>query len=68
MTQIGKGDRLPEASLQQAAVGPRGSGGTLNFIYSAREMLKALVPNEGRINVLLWYRLVGALVGLLWSR
>ena len=64
----GKGDRLPDAVAQQAAVGPRGSGGTLNSQYSAREMLKALVPNEGRINVLLWYRLVGALVGLLWSR
>jgi len=33
--------------------------------YSAEEMLKASVSNEGRINVLLWYRLVGAHVGLL---
>jgi len=24
------------------------------------------VPSEGRINVLLWYSLVGTLVGLLW--
>jgi len=28
-------------------------------------MLKASVSNEGRINVLLWYRLIGAYVGLL---
>jgi len=61
--QIGKGDRLPDASLQQAAVGPQGSGDTLNTLYSAEEMLKASVSIEGRINVLLWYRLVGALSG-----
>ena len=63
---VGKGDRLPDAGREQAAVGPRGSGGTLNLRYSAGEMLKAPVPSEGRINVLLWYRLVGAYVGLLW--
>ena len=28
-------------------------------------MLKASVSNEGRMDVLLWYRLVGAYVGLL---
>ena len=33
--------------------------------YSAEEMLKASVSDEGRMNVLLWYRLVGAYVGLL---
>ena len=62
---IGKGDRLPEASVQQAAVGSRGSGGTLNPSYSAEETLKASVSSEGRMNVLLWYRLVGAIAGLL---
>jgi len=46
-------------------VGPQGSGDTLNSPYSAEEMLKASVSNEGRMNVLLWYRLVGAYVGLL---
>jgi len=46
--------------LEQAAVGLQGSGGTINHVYSAEEML-----NEGRIDVLLWYRLVGAYVGLL---
>ena len=45
-------------------MGPQGSGGTLNLFYSAREMLKALVSSEGRTDVLLWYLLVGALVGL----
>jgi len=37
----------------------------INQFYSAEEMLKASVSNEGRIDVLLWYRLVGAYVGLL---
>jgi len=46
-------------------MGPQGSGGTLKMEYSAEEMLKASVSNEGRINVLLWYHLVGAYVGLL---
>ena len=46
-------------------MGSQGSGGTLNPVYSAEEMLKASVSNEGRMNVLLWYRLVGAYVGLL---
>ena len=45
-------------------MGPQGSGGTLKMPYSAEEMLKASVSNEGRMNVLLWYRLVGAYVGL----
>jgi len=40
-------------------VDSQGSGGTLNRVYSAEETLKASVSNEGRINVLLWYRLVG---------
>ena len=42
----------------------RGSGGTLNHLYSAEEKLKASVSYEGRTNVLLWYCLVGAYVGL----
>ena len=46
-------------------MGSQESGGTLNSIYSAEEMLKASVSNEGRIDVLPWYRLVGAYVGLL---
>jgi len=40
------GGRLPEGCVQQAVVGPQGSGGTLNPLYSARELLKALVSNE----------------------
>ena len=44
-------------------MGPQGSGGTLNRQYSAEETLKASVSSEGRMNVLLWYRLVGALSG-----
>jgi len=50
-------------SLQQTAVGQRGPGGTQNHLCSA-EKLKASVSNEGRINVILWYCLVGAYVGL----
>jgi len=46
-------------------VGSQGPGGTIKTDYSAEETLKASVSNEGRINVLLWYRLVGAHVGLL---
>jgi len=45
-------------------MGLQGSGGTQNQSYST-EMLKASVSNEGRMNVLLWYRLVGTYVGLL---
>jgi len=37
----------------------------LNYSYSAEEMLKASVSNKGRMNVLLWYRLVDAYVRLL---
>ena len=54
----------PELSPKQGAVGPRGSGGTINHQYSAGETLKAPVSSEGRNNVLLWYLLVGVLVGL----
>ena len=46
-------------------MGPQGSGGTVNPFYSAEEMLKASVSDEGRIDALLWFRLVGAYVGLL---
>ena len=46
-------------------MGSQGSGGTLNITYSAEETLKASVSSEGRMNVLLWYRLVGAIAGLL---
>jgi len=49
----------PTSCTQQAAVDSQGSRGTLNHVYSAEETLKASVSNEGRINVLLWYRLVG---------
>ena len=54
----------PKLSPEQEAVGPRGSGGTINRIYSAGETLKAPVSSEGRNDVLLWYLLVGVLVGL----
>jgi len=37
----------------------------INPNYSAEEMLKASVSDEGQINVLLWHRLVGAYVRLL---
>ena len=57
-------------SLQQAAVGPRGSGAR-KITSSAEEKhwwqqceLKASMSNEGRINILLWYCLIGAYVGL----
>jgi len=41
-----EGDRLPEGWPKQAAVGPRGSGGTLKIRYSAGEWLKAPVSSE----------------------
>ena len=46
MVMIPEGDRLPEGCHQQAAVGPRGSGGTLKISYSAGEWLKAPVSIE----------------------
>jgi len=36
----------------------------ISIFFSAEEKLKASVSNEGRINVLLWYCLVGAYAGL----
>ena len=41
-----RGIGSPDGCDQQAAVGPRGSGGTLNPFYSAGEMLKAPVSSE----------------------
>ena len=35
-----------EACAEQGEVDPRGSGGTLNWAYSAGELLMAPVPNE----------------------
>ena len=60
---IPKEDGLSEGCHQQAAVGPRGSGGTLNIVYSAGEWLKAPVPSESWMNMILWYRLVGVWSG-----
>ena len=39
--------------------------GHAKSVYSAWEILKAHVSSEGRMNVLLWYPLVGCVVGLL---
>jgi len=59
----------PKLSQQQEAVGPRGSGDTLNNLYSAGERQKAPVSSQGRSNVLLWFLLVGVQVGLsTWVR
>ena len=50
-------------SAKQGAAGSQESGGTLNFCYSAVE-LKATVSSESRINVMLWYPLVGLMLVL----
>ena len=68
-----KGHRLPERLLCNRQQWARKDPGArkINHLYSAEEKhwwqqceLKASVSNEGRINVLLWYCLVGAYVGL----
>jgi hypothetical protein len=65
--QHGKGDKLPISRAEQEEVGPQGSGSMSNRDYSAEEILKASMFNEGRLNVLLWYFLVGCVIGLLRS-
>ena len=42
-----RGIGSPKSCHKQAAVGSQGSGGTIKTKYSAEEMLKASVSNEG---------------------
>jgi len=65
MNWIPKGDRHPENGVQNRRQRAGNSPGTRNtFIIAQWRKLKATVSNEVRINVLLWYRLVDAVVGL----
>ena len=61
---VGKGNRLPNAVHTTGGSGSARVACKILIIVQGRR-LKALMSNQGRINVLLWYRLVGLHVVLL---
>ena len=59
-----RGGGRPRAQRRTGGSGPARVWGHNKSVYSAGETLKAPVSSEGRNDVLLWYLLVGVLVGL----
>ena len=60
-----KGDEHLITRAKQAAVGPQGSGSTLNQYIVLKRYWKASVFSKSWIAMILWYRLVGCNVVLL---